>query len=136
MLYIEFVWETHEAILQRCHMNVFDYFQGVPQRILNDNMKTAAIGRRENGQVDWNTKFLDFAQHYGFKPESISPEGPRQRAKWSDRWAILRAIFYQGLSFNNCFPKGFAFSPSDWRSITKFPATSLTTLCGLCRLPT
>src|SRR5690606_8430551 len=28
MLYIEFVWETHEAVLQRCHMNAFDYFQG------------------------------------------------------------------------------------------------------------
>src|SRR5690606_41493084 len=64
MLYIEFVWETHDAVLQRCHMNAFDYFQGVPKRILYDIMKSVAIGRRENVLVQWNTKFLVFAKHY------------------------------------------------------------------------
>src|SRR5690554_2993695 len=79
MLYIEFVWETHEAVLQRCHMNAFDYFQGVPKRILYDNMKTVAIGRRENGQVQWNTKFLDFAQHYRFQPRVHRPRSPKTK---------------------------------------------------------
>jgi len=32
MLYIEFLWETGEAILGRCHIHVFEYLGGVPQR--------------------------------------------------------------------------------------------------------
>src|SRR5690606_34972106 len=64
MLYIEFVWETVEAVLQRCHIHAFEYFGGVPKRLLYDNMKTVAIGRREDGRVHWNERFLDFAHYY------------------------------------------------------------------------
>lgn len=101
MLYIEFVWETHEAILQRCHMNVFDYFQGVPKRILYDNMKTVAIGRRENGQVEWNTKFLDFAQHYGFEPRVHRPRSPKTKGKVERPMGYIRGNFFQGISFSS-----------------------------------
>jgi transposase len=101
MLYIEFVWETHEAILQRCHMNAFDYFQGVPKRILYDNMKTVAIGRRENGQVEWNTKFLDFAQHYGFEPRVHRPRSPKTKGKVERPMGYIRGNFFQGISFSS-----------------------------------
>lgn len=101
MLYIEFVWETHEAILQRCHIHAFDYFQGVPKRILYDNMKTVAIGRRENGQVEWNTKFLDFAQHYGFQPRAHRPRRPQTKGKVERPMGYIKGNFFQGLSFNN-----------------------------------
>src|SRR5690606_8092349 len=101
MLYIEFVWETHEAVLQRCHMNAFDYFQGVPKRILYDNMKTVAIGRREDGQVQWNTKFLDFAQHYGFQPRVHRPRSPKTKGKVERPMGYIRGNFFQGLSFSS-----------------------------------
>lgn len=101
MLYIEFVWETHEAVLQRCHMNAFDYFQGVPKRILYDNMKTVAIGRRENGQVQWNTKFLDFAQHYRFQPRVHRPRSPKTKGKVERPMGYIRGNFFQGLSFSS-----------------------------------
>ena len=101
MLYIEFVWETHEAVLQRCHMNAFDYFQGVPKRILYDNMKTVAIGRRENGQVQWNTKFLDFAQHCRFQPRVHRPRSPKTKGKVERPMGYIRGNFFQGLSFSS-----------------------------------
>jgi len=101
MLYIEFVWETHEAVLQRCHINAFDYFQGVPNRILYDNMKTVAIGRRENGRVEWNTKFLDFAQHYGFQPRVHQPRRPQTKGKVERPMGYIKGNFFQGLSFHS-----------------------------------
>jgi len=101
MLYIEFVFETHEAILQRCHINAFEYFHGVPKRILYDNMKTVAIGRRENGQVQWNAKFLDFAQYYGFQPRVHQPRRPQTKGKVERPMGYIKGNFWQGISFTD-----------------------------------
>lgn len=103
MLYVEFVWETHEAILQRCHIHAFEYFQGVPKRILYDNMKTVAIGRRENGQVHWNSKFLDFAHYYGFQPRVHQPRRPQTKGKVEQPMGYIKGNFFQGVSFTGLY---------------------------------
>ena len=101
MLYIEFVCETQEAILQRCHIHAFEYFQGVPKRILYDNMKTVAIGRFEDGRVQWNTDFLNFAQYYGFQPRVHSPRRPQTKGKVERPIGYIKGNFWPGISFTD-----------------------------------
>lgn len=66
MLYVEFtVSQTMEHWLA-CHQHAFDFFGGVPARIMVDNLKSAVL-RRIIGQAPvFNTTYLDFAHHYGF----------------------------------------------------------------------
>ena len=75
MLYVEFtVSQTMEHWLA-CHQNAFDFFGGVPARIMVDNLKSAVL-RRIIGQAPvFNSTYLDFAHHYGF---SISACGVRK----------------------------------------------------------
>lgn len=75
MLYVEFtVSQTMEHWLA-CHQNAFDFFGGVPARIMVDNLKSAVL-RRIVGQAPvFNSTYLDFAHHYGF---SISACGVRK----------------------------------------------------------
>src|ERR1700748_3539411 len=43
--YVEFVADKTIETLKRCHANAFDWFEGVPQRALCDNMKTMILAR-------------------------------------------------------------------------------------------
>lgn len=66
LMYVEFtVSQTMEHWLA-CHQHAFEYFNGVPGRIMVDNLKSAVL-RRIVGQAPvFNPKYLDFSRHYGF----------------------------------------------------------------------
>ncbi len=43
--FVKFVINERLETLLNCHEKVFEYFGGVPQEILYDNMKTVVLGR-------------------------------------------------------------------------------------------
>jgi len=66
MLYVEFTVSQSMEHWLACHQHAFDFFGGVPERIMVDNLKSAVL-RRIIGQAPvFNTTYLDFAHHYGF----------------------------------------------------------------------
>ena len=91
-LYIEFVRSMKEEQLLRCHQNAFEYFDGVPEKVLYDNMKTVVIKRNKygKGQHGYQKTFADFAKHYGFLPKLCRPSRPQTKGK------IERHIQYVG----------------------------------------
>ena len=54
--------------LLRMHEAAFRQWEGVPEEILYDRMKTVWTGTDERGEIIWNTVFLDFARYWGFTP--------------------------------------------------------------------
>lgn len=66
MLYVEFtVSQTMEHFLA-CHQHAFDFFGGIPQKVMVDNLKSAVLQRAVGETPVFNPKSLDFAQHSGF----------------------------------------------------------------------
>jgi transposase len=66
MMYVEFtVSQTMEHFLA-CHQNAFNFFGGVPARVMVDNLKSAVLKRIIGRAPVFNPKYLDFANHYGF----------------------------------------------------------------------
>jgi transposase len=66
MMYVEFTTsQTMEHFLS-CHQNAF-YKLGVPQKIMIDNLKTGVLKRILGKDPLLNPKYLDFANHYGFR---------------------------------------------------------------------
>jgi hypothetical protein len=49
-----------------CHQNAFQYFGGLPQKIMVDNLKSAVLKRIVGKAPVFNPIYLDFAKHYGF----------------------------------------------------------------------
>jgi transposase len=66
MMYLEFcVSQTMEHFLA-CHQNAFSFFNGVPEKVMVDNLKSAVL-RRTLGQTPvFNPRYKDFADHCGF----------------------------------------------------------------------
>lgn len=78
--YVEFTNRCDLSSLQRCIVNAFSYFGGVPTEVLTDNMKTVVNGR-EAGKVLWDTKFENFAADLGFIPKVCKVRSPQTKGK-------------------------------------------------------
>jgi len=94
--YVEFVTDKTIETLLRCHANAFEWFGGVPQRVLYDNMKTVILARHTYGPGlhRFQPSFLDFAHHYGFLPQVCRPYRAKTKGKVERFIGFLRYSFY------------------------------------------
>lgn len=96
--YIEFVKRCDLRSMERCMLNAFQYFGGVPKEVLTDNMKTVVTGR-EAGKVIWNTQFADFAVEMGFVPKVCRVRTPQTKGKVERLVRYVKENFFPGRSF-------------------------------------
>src|SRR5665213_2300311 len=94
--YVEFVTDQSIQTLLRCHTHAFEWFEGVPQRVLYDNMKTVILSRHTYGPGlhRFQPAFLDFAHHYGFLPQVCRPYRAKTKGKVERFIRYLRYSFY------------------------------------------
>jgi len=100
MMYVEFsVSQTMEHFLG-CHQRAFEFFGGVPEKVMVDNLKSAVL-RRVTGQSPvFNPRYSDFAGHYGFR---IVPCGVR---KGNEKGRVENAVGYVKKNFLNGLDAG------------------------------
>lgn len=98
--YVEFVADMRLDTLLACHANCFAWFGGVPRQALYDNMKTVVIQRDAYGpkQHRFQPGFLDFAGHYGFRPELCRPYRAKTKGKVERMNGYIRRSFYVPLA--------------------------------------
>lgn len=98
--YIEFVKRCDLKSLERCMLNGFRHFGGIPKEVLTDNMKTVVTGR-EAGKVLWNTQFADFAAEMGFVPKVCQVRRPQTKGKVERLVRYVKENFFPGRSFSD-----------------------------------
>ena len=76
------------------HIQAFRHLQGLAATCLYDNMKVA-VTRWEDDQPIYNTRFLSFATHYGYRPWACRPRRPETKGK------VERPFHYVELSLLN-----------------------------------
>ena len=98
--YIEFVKRCDLHSLERCMLNAFCYFGGIPEEVLTDNMKTVVVGR-EAGKIIWNTQFAEFAVDLGFIPKVCRVRRPQTKGKVERLVHYVKDNFFPGRSFTD-----------------------------------
>ena len=93
MLFVTFTRSMDVPTLMRCHQEAFDYFGGVVQTILYDNMAQVKHG------ATLNALFADFAAHYGFTVRTHRPYRPRTKGKVERMVDYLKDNFLNGRAF-------------------------------------
>jgi transposase len=63
--YVEFVFDQGQATWVRCHIQAFEFFNGVPRRIILDNLKSGILRPNTYDPV-FNRAYAECARHYGF----------------------------------------------------------------------
>ncbi len=93
-IYVEFTEDEKISTLTGCHERAFEYFGGVCETILYDNMKTVVSHSKEKGETKWNKTFLAFANHHGFTPIRCRPYSPRTKGKVENGVKYVRNNFW------------------------------------------
>ena len=85
--YLHFTERQDFEATIRQHIEAFQHLQGVAATCLYDNMKVV-VTRWEDEQPIYNTRFLAFATHYGYRPWACRPRRPETKGK------VERPFFY------------------------------------------
>lgn len=90
---------TSQELLFSFLNDAFETFDGVPQEILTDNMKTVMDqARKEYKKGKINVKFKQFADDYGFEVKPCIAGRPQTKAKVESPMKLLDEIYaYNGL---------------------------------------
>lgn len=83
--------------LLRMHERAFQDWNGVPEEILYDRMRTIWTGTDERGEIIWNAVFLDFARYWGFRPRLCRPYRAQTKGKIESGVKYVRRNFLCGL---------------------------------------
>jgi transposase len=78
--YLRFVESQDFTTTIREHVRAFDHLGGTATVCLYDNMKVVVHGW-DGEQPIYNTRFLAFAFHYGYRPWACRPYRPRTKGK-------------------------------------------------------
>ena len=78
--YVEFVFDQEGATWCRCHRGAFEFFGGVPRRLVPDNLK-AAIVRAALYDPEVQRVYRELAEHYGFLIAPCRPQAPEHKGK-------------------------------------------------------
>jgi transposase len=97
MLYVEFtVSQTMEHFLA-CHQHAFDFFGGVPHKVMVDNLKSAVLKRAVGDAPVLNPKYLDFATHHGFTIAPCSVGKGNEKGRVENGVGYVKKNFLAGL---------------------------------------
>jgi transposase len=78
--YVEFVWDQKVETWLNLHRHAFEFFGGVPERIVPDNLKAAIVKACwDDPQVQ--NSYRECAQHYAFRIAPCRPRTPEHKGK-------------------------------------------------------
>jgi transposase len=98
--YIHFTPSQDLETTLREHVRAFEHLQGVAATCLYDNMKVV-VARYEDGEPIYNTRFLTFATHYGFRPWACRPRRPRTKGKVERPFLYIENHLLSGREFRS-----------------------------------
>ncbi len=80
--YVEFVFDQKLPTWLLCHQHAFEFFGGVPKRVVLDNLKTAIIqAYTRDHEAEVQRAYGECAEHYGFLIDPCLPATPRHKGK-------------------------------------------------------
>jgi transposase len=81
-MYVELVFDQQVPTWLTCHQHAFEFFGGVPWRLVIDNLKPAilrAYAQEREAQVQ--RAYGECAEHYGFLIDPCLPAKPQHKGK-------------------------------------------------------
>ena len=98
--YLHFTTSQDLQTTLREHVRAFEHLGGVATTCLYDNMKVV-VARYEDGEPIYNTRFLAFATHYGFRPVACRPRRPQTKGKVERQFLFVEKNLLSGREFRS-----------------------------------
>ena len=98
--YLRFVESQDMTSTLREHLRAFEHLGGVAATCLDDNMKVVVTGYEDDVPV-YNSRFLAFATHYGFRPVACRPRRPQTKGKVERPFSYVETSLFNGRTFSS-----------------------------------
>jgi len=96
-LYVEFTLAERQEQFLACHQNAFLFFNGVPRRIMVDNLKSAVLSHPAGQPAIYHPRYLDFAAHHGFQVRACNVRAPHEKGRVENAVGYIKNNFLPGL---------------------------------------
>ncbi len=91
--YREIVYDQKSETFQVCHIHAFEYFGGVPDRVVPDNLKAAVI-KASFTDPEINRAYRQLAEHYGYLIDPCLPYTPEHKGGVESDIKYIKKNFY------------------------------------------
>jgi transposase len=98
--YVEFVFDQGQATWVKCHMNAFQFFGGVPMRIILDNLKSGIL-RPNTYDPIFNRAYGECAKHYGFIIDPAKIRRGDHKGKVERKIPVVRQQFLSSADYRD-----------------------------------
>lgn len=90
--FVEFVYKQDQRSFVGSHLRMFEFFQGVPKRLVIDNLK-AGVLKADIYLPELNRTYQEMADHYGAFIDPARPNHPKDKGKVERAVPIVREQF-------------------------------------------
>ncbi|MGP1665554.1 MAG: IS21 family transposase [Rhodanobacter sp.] len=97
MFVVAYPREMQEMVLE-AHCCAFDYFGGVPARLIYDNLKTVVDAVLVGKARQFNRRFLTLANHYQFEPVACTPASGWEKGQVENQVGNVREWLFTPLA--------------------------------------
>ncbi len=80
-----------------CHQHAFEFFGGIPHKLMVDNLKSAVLKRAVGEAPVFNPKYLDFATHNGFTITPCNVGKGNEKGRVENGVGYVKKNFLAGL---------------------------------------
>src|SRR5690606_2888812 len=98
--YLRFVESLDFTTTVREHVRASEYFGGVAATCLYDNMKVV-VTDYDGDEPVYNTRFLGFATHYGYRPIACRPRRGQTKGKVERPFYYVETNLLNGRTFQS-----------------------------------
>lgn len=91
--YRAIVFDQKQETFWECHIRAFDYFGGVPKRVVPDNLKAAVVKASFTDPIV-NRGYRELAEHYGFLIDPCLPYHPEHKGGVENDIKYVKRNFY------------------------------------------
>jgi transposase len=96
MAYVEFTLGQSQEHFLSCHRHAFEFFGGVPEKIMCDNCKTAVLSHTRGLPPMLNPRYADFAAHYGFTIKACNVRKANEKGMVENAVGYVKHNFLAG----------------------------------------
>src|SRR4030067_2928888 len=99
-LYVQFTVSQKMEHFLDCHEQAFAAIQGVPAKIMVDNLKSAVLQRLAGCAPVFNARYLDFSRPWGFDIAACAPGRGNEKGRVENAVGYVKKNFLNGLEFS------------------------------------
>ena len=98
-MYVEFVYKQDQQSFVASHVRMFDYFGGIAEKTLIDNLKAGVI-KPDLYDPTLNRSYMEMAEYYGFFIDTCRTGHPKDKGKVENQVKVVRQQFRKQLALN------------------------------------